>query len=332
MKKTGVCALSIFVFISLFHLSLWANNDVKIAMGYIPNVQFAPYYVAAERGFFKEEGLSVTFDYGMATDIMSLVGSGQISFGISDGEQLIVARDRGIPVKAVYSMYVKYPVAVVSFREKGIADIRALKGKRVGTPVPYGSNYFGLQVMLRSAGLSIRDIDLEFIGYTQVESLIADRIDAAVVFINNEPVVLRKMGRELNVLDTYSIIPMVSASIVTSETMIEGDPMLVRRFIRAVVKGSRYILQDSEGVVPLEGVMPLLKKYVPTLTEQNLEMNREVLLASLKLWTDSDTRQHGLGYTSESDWVLSIEEMYALGLIKNPLSAGDCYTNVFVAK
>jgi len=332
MKKAWVFTLSIFIFISLTSGSLWAKDDVKIAMGYIPNVQFAPYYVAVERGYFKEEGLSVSFDYGMATDIMSLVGSGQIAFGISDGEQMIVARDKGIPVKVVYSMYVKYPVAVVSFREKGISNILKLKGKRVGTPVPYGSNYFGLQVMLRSAGLSIRDIDLEFIGYTQVESLIADRIDAAVVFINNEPVVLRKMGRDINLLDTYSIIPMVSASIVTSERMIEGDPMLVRRFIRAVVKASRYILQDGEGVIPLEGVMPLLRKYVPTLTEENLEMNREVLLASLKLWTDSDTRTHGLGYTSERDWVLSIEEMYELGLIKNPLSARDCYTNVFVSK
>lgn len=326
MKNRILFIIGILFGLSLFITPAWAKDSVKIAMGYIPNVQFAPYYIAMEKGYFQEEGLAVSFDYGMSADIMSLVGSDQIEFGVSDGDQVIIARDRGIPVKAVYSMYVKYPVAVVSFREKGINGIQELAGKRIGTPGPYGSNYFGLQVMLRSVGLSLKDIDLKFIGYTQVESLIADRVDAVVVFINNEPVVLRQMERELNVFDTYSIIPIVSASIITSDTLIENDPQLVQRFIRAVVKGSRYALENREAV------MPLLKKYVPTLTEKNLAINQKVLLASLDLWVDEDTEKHGLGFTSEKDWEISIEEMFSLGLIKRPLKAGECYTNRFIGR
>ena len=65
-----------------------AGERIKIAMGYIPNVQFAPYYIAAEMGYFQEERLDVTFDYGMAADIMSLVASGKVDFGVSDGDQL----------------------------------------------------------------------------------------------------------------------------------------------------------------------------------------------------------------------------------------------------
>jgi len=324
MKRITVLFMCFIVLCALFPVVLYSKDTVKIAMGYIPNVQFAPYYIALEKGYFQQEGIAVALDYGMSTDIMSLVGGGQIEFGISDGDQVIIARDRGIPVKVVYSMYVKYPVAIVSFKEKGITRVRSLVGKRVGTPGPYGSNYFGLKIMLNHEGLSYEDVDLKFIGYTQIESLIADRVDAAVVFINNEPIVLREMGKEINVLDTYSITPMVSASIITGDHLIEKDPELVRKFIRAVVKGSRYVIDHQDEVILL------LKNYIPTLTEHNLDINKKVLRASLELWMDEDTAIHGIGYTTKSDWECSIDEMYNLGLIRRRISPADCYTNRFI--
>ena len=63
-------------------------------MGYIPNVQFAPYYIAMEKGYFEKERLEVSFDYGMAIDIMSLVANGVVDFGVSDGDQVIIAREK----------------------------------------------------------------------------------------------------------------------------------------------------------------------------------------------------------------------------------------------
>jgi NitT/TauT family transport system substrate-binding protein len=308
----------------LFTVCRGAAESIEIAMGYIPNVQFAPYYVAQEKGFFAEEDLQVAFDYGMSTDIMTLVAGGKVEFGISDGDQVIVARDRGIPVKVVYTMYVKYPVGIVSFKEKGLASISSLRGKRVGTPGPYGSNYIGLQVLLHSAGMGLEDIDLEFIGYTQVESLLAGRVDAAVVFINNEPVVLRNMGREVNLIEAYRVTPMVSASIITGDRLIEKRPDLVRRFVRAVTRASEFTLSNPELV------MPLLKKHVPTLTEKNMDINLKVLFASLDLWVDEDIERHGLGYTSREDWLQAIEVLHELGMISGKPSPEECFTNDFL--
>jgi len=313
------CIVVLFVPVICF-----SADSIKIAMGYIPNVQFAPYYIAEENGYFRSEGLEVSFDYGFATDIMSLVGSGQVEFGISDGDQVIIARERGVPVKVVYTMYVKYPVAVASFEEKGLNDARSLEGKRVGTPVPYGSNYFGLQVLLHSEGMTLEDIDLKFIGYTQVESLISDRVDAVVVFINNEPVVLRSMGKNLNVINTYSITPMASAAIITSDSLVRKNPDLVKRFVRAVTKAGYYILENRDEV------LGKLQKYIPTLSKENIEINRKVLVASLELWVDEDISCHGLGYTSKSDWDRSIETMYGLGLIKREIPSEECFTNRFI--
>jgi NitT/TauT family transport system substrate-binding protein len=299
---------------------------VKIAMGYIPNVQFAPYYVAVEKGYFEEEGLNVTFDYGMSTDIMSLVAQGLVHFGISDGDQVILAREKGLPVRAVYSMYVKYPVGVVSLKEKGIATAASLKGRRVGLPGPYGSNYIGLQIILGSAGLGLKDIQAESIGYTQVENILAGRIDAAAVFVNNEPVVLAEMGEETNLISAHDITPMVSAAVIASDGLIGKDPALVQRFVRAVTRASDFVL-GRRGEV-----MGMLRKHVPTLTDENIDINTKVLLASLDLWTDDDTARNGLGFTSKEDWVKSIDALMSLGMVKKRVGPEECYTDRFILR
>jgi NitT/TauT family transport system substrate-binding protein len=289
-------------------------------------VQFAPYYVAVEKGYFDEEGLGVTFDYGMSTDIMSLVAQGLVQFGITDGDQVILAREKAIPVRVVYSMYVKYPVGVVSLKDKGIATAASLKGRRVGLPVPYGSNYIGLQIILGSAGLGLKDIKAESIGYTQVESILADRVDAAVIYVNNEPVVLAEMGKEVNLIKAHDVTPMVSAAVIASDALVGKDPELVRRFVRAVTRASEYVLDRREEVVGM------LRKYVPTLTDDNLAVNTKVLLASLDLWTDDDTEANGLGYTSNDDWAKSISALAALGMLKARVGPEDCYTDRFIVR
>ena len=53
-------------------------TPITLAMGYIPSVQFAPLYVAQERGYFKDAGLDVTFRYGFETDLLKLVGTDEL--------------------------------------------------------------------------------------------------------------------------------------------------------------------------------------------------------------------------------------------------------------
>jgi len=323
MKR--VFLTSIFLFsIMMIPLACFSVDTINIAMGYIPNVQFAPYYIAKEMGYYQKEGLKVNFDYGMATDIMSLVAGGTVDFGISDGDQVIIAREKGMPVKVVYTMYVRYPVAVVSLKEKGITAPHLLKGTRIGMPAPYGSNYIGTMLILHSAGLSVDEVKLEFIGYTQIESLISGKVDAVSVFINNEPVVLQDLGRKINIIPAYKLTPMVSAAIITSDIKIEQDPDVIRRFIRAIVEASDYILKHREEV------LPLLKKYIPTLTEANLEINKKVLLASLELWQDEDSALNGIGYTTLKDWEKSIDTLLRMGLINKKINPHECFTNRFL--
>lgn len=292
---------------------------IKLPLGYIPNIQFAPLYVAVEKGFFAEEGIEIEFDYSFETDALALVGANELQFAVVSGEQVLLARAQGLPVVYVAAWYQQYPVAVVSKTEHGIVTPADLRGKVIGLPGLYGANYIGLDALLFAGGLEEEDVRLESISYTQVESLATDRVQAASVYIANEPVQLRAQGYEINELRVADYVQLASNGLITNEKMIAENPNLVRGMVNALVKALAYTIVSPDEAYQLS------KAYVEGLAEADEAVQKEVLARSMDLW-----KAEQLGFSDAQAWQNMQETLLKMGLLTAPLDLNAAFTNEFV--
>jgi NitT/TauT family transport system substrate-binding protein len=92
-------------------------TEVSVVMGYIPNIQFAPLYVAEEKGYFTEAGIKVKRNWGFELDGIKLVGANQADFALLGGDQVIQARSQNIPLVYVANYYNAFPISIFSLKE-----------------------------------------------------------------------------------------------------------------------------------------------------------------------------------------------------------------------
>jgi NitT/TauT family transport system substrate-binding protein len=275
--------------------------------------------VALDQGYFTEDGLAVTLDYNMETDSVALVGAGELNFAIVSGEQVVLGRAQGLPVIYTMAWYQQYPVGVVSLIEAGIQAPEDLVGRRVGLPGLYGANYIGLLALLNANGLSLEDISPESIGFTQAESVASHQVEAASIYISNEPVILRSQGLDVNVLRVSDYIQLVSNGLITNETILQENPELVSRMIRAILRGIQFTLDNPEAAYDIS------LNYVENLAQQEREVQMEVLQTSMELW-----RADTLGYSNPEGWENMQQVLLQNGLLESPIDLNQAFTNLLL--
>jgi NitT/TauT family transport system substrate-binding protein len=292
---------------------------VRLPMGYIPNVQYAPFYVAVEKGYFRDEGIEIEFDYSFETDGMALVGANNLQFTLASGEQILLARSQGLPVVYIFGWWQNYPVSVAAKADSGIENPDDLRGKRVGVPILAGASYVGLRAILAANGLEESDVKLEVTGFNQVEALLSDQVDAVVVYTNNETVQLKARGIEVNEFRVVDYVHLASNGIVTNETTIQENPELIRRMARAVSRGIADTLADPDEA------FEICKKYVEGLAQADQSIQKEVLAASIVFW-ENET----IGETDSDAWENMQAVLLEMGLISEALDLEKAFSNEFI--
>lgn len=291
-------------------------RHIRLPMGFVADPQYAPFYVAAENGYYAAEGLEIEFDYSFETDGIALVGANDLPFAIVSGEQVILGRAQDLPLVYVLEWFQRFPVAVISKEAQGIVEPSDLADHTVGLPGLFGASYVGYVGLLSATGVDREAVAEEEIGFTQVETLLADRVDAVVGYANNEPVQLRQQDEAVNVIYVADYIDLVANGIVSNEATVSQEPELVTSFVRATLRGLADTLDDPRGAYEIS------KKYVEGLDDSRMP----VLEASLEMWEGDQ-----LGHTDPASWERTQEILLQAGLLDAPVDdLSEAYTNRFV--
>jgi len=281
-------------------------RQVTLLLGYRPDVQFAPFYVAQREGHFADAGLEVTIEHKQAPDVQRLVADGQAEFGVADATDVMIARTSGIPIRYASTLYQSFPVALIGEAGSVPGDPADLAGLTIGTPGRFGSSWHALTAILDAGGLTVDDITLrEYPQFNQAEGFANGDVDLITGFRNNEPLRIASRGIEPALLTLDELAPLPGPGVIVGDELLSSDPGLVRAFVQAVAAAQAEVIADPElGFAAAEAA-------VPTIAEDP-ETARAVLDATVELWEGDGFAG---GAIDRDLWAAGYETMTRLGFI-----------------
>ena len=296
-----------------------AIRKIKLPMGYIPNIQYAPFYVAVDKGYFAEEGIEIEFDYSFETDGVALVGAGELPFAVASGEQVLLARAQELPVVYAFAWYQQFPISIISAPELNISEPADLKGQKIGLPGLFGANFIGLEAVLFSANLTADDVTMDAIGFNQVEAYASGQTDIVVGYAANEPIVLAAQDFKLNELRVADYVQLTANGIVSSEMTIANEPELVKGMARAFARGIADTIANPDEAYEIS------LKFVENLKDQDKDVQMQVLTTSIEFW-----KADHIGFSDPQAWENMNDLLVKMGQIDTPVDLSKAFTNEFV--
>jgi NitT/TauT family transport system substrate-binding protein len=253
-------------------------RQVTLLLGFRPDVQFAPFYVAQREGHFARAGLEVEIRHEQAPDVQRLVADGQAEFGVADATDVMIARTSGIPIRYVSTLYQSFPVAIIGAAEDVPAEPAGLEGRTIGTPGQFGSSWHALLALLDAGGLTADEVTIrEYPQFNQVDGLTNGDVELITGFRNNEPLRFEARGNEAGLLTVDDFAPLPGPGMIVGDDLLADDPELVRAFVSAVAAAQADVIADPGlGFAAAE-------EAVPTIAEDP-DVARAVLDATVELW------------------------------------------------
>ena len=241
-----------FLLLLVLALPAWALQQVKLQLNWQHQFQFAGYYAAIEKGYYRDVGLEVSLATAeRGVDPIAAVLGGRAQFGIGASE-LVLRRSQGQPVVALAAILQHSPLVLIARQDKGLHDVRDLVGKRVML-MPHESELFAF---LQRRGVGAKDIKVVPHSF-DLRDLLEGRVDALSGYQTDELFLLEQAGLPISVFTPRSSnIDFYGDTLFTTEALLARNPDLVRNFRQASLLGWRYAMAHPEEIADL-----ILAKY-----------------------------------------------------------------------
>src|SRR5260370_25309783 len=206
---------------------------------------FGPFVVAQQRGYFKAEGLNVTFQVGKGgVDVAKQVGAGNAVIGGGIGDTPIIVRPNGVPVKAVAVLGGGALMQLVLDKDKGLSTVKDLKGKTVTVLAYQDTTYFALLGMLASQGMTKEDVNAQAVGPVNVWKLFVAGQSDAFASTPDWTALVTMAKKNIVVIPSDSLFKSTAQAIIASDDTIKNNPALIEKVVRATLKRMKAIMGD----------------------------------------------------------------------------------------
>ncbi|MGW9231127.1 ABC transporter substrate-binding protein [Pseudorhizobium sp. NPDC055634] len=240
-----------------------AETAIKFTLDWKFEGPAAGFLLAADKGYFKEEGLDVTIDTGNGSvEAIPRVATGTYQMGFGDINSLIkfLDEDPSQKVRAVMMVYERPTFAVVGRKSLGVTeDPKSLEGKKLGAPPPDGA-FAQWKAFKEAAAIDDSNIVIESIGFPVREPMLA-KGDVDAVFGFAFSVILNLKAQGIGDDDIATILMaenglnLYGNSVMVNTDFAAENPEAVKGFLRALAKGFADAVANPE-----EGAAAVLKR------------------------------------------------------------------------
>lgn len=283
---------------------------VTLGLTYVPDIQFAPFYVAEANGYYDEAGFDVELrHHGSNEGLFTAIEQGQEDLVVASGDEVLTERASGGDLAQIATLYQRSPVALLVPEDSAVETPQDLTGLTIGVPGEYGATWLGLLTLLDDAGLSTTDVTVQSIGFTQTTALLNGDVDAVMGYVNGDAVRLAAAGMPVRALEPGALVSVGVAAPDTSEL----TPEQQAAFVAATLRGVEDTIADPEAAVEIAADV------IPGMTSAARTDALAVLEATVPLLSTTGT-------TDAAQWDAMGQAMLAAGMIDAVPDGG--YRNV----
>lgn len=291
-----------------------SRRAASLRLLWLDQAQFAGVYAAREEGFYGRHNIDVRVTPGgPGINPILMVASGSEDFGIASGTDIILAREKGIPVRALTTIVGENPTCFFARADSGIRTVQDFTGKNVGVKLGFELEYY-LDAMLRNAGVSKADVSLIPIQF-DLGPFFRGEVDVWCGYRINEPNLVRARGVEVTeILPSDYGVEVVGDVLFTSEEFFEKNEQLAWDFVDGTWEGWQFARESPEKT--LQHVLKYNRKGEPA--------HEEAMLRSV-LPLVFNGRSPLPPIESVGSWAQMADFLRRAGVLKAPVEPSSCF-------
>ncbi|MDY5147386.1 thiamine biosynthesis protein [Actinotignum sanguinis] len=297
-----------------------ATASLTVGLTYVPDIQFAPFYVAEDQGYFREAGLDITLrHHGAQESLLGALSSGSEDVVFAGGDEMMEGRSNGIDVVNWATMYQAYPVTLIVPADSPIQNAADLAGRRIGLPGPYGENYYALQALMAAHNWTESDISVNYIGYTQAAALASGEVDAIIGFRNSDVPSVERQGVPVRTIEMLpGGLPLVGVGLGSLRPTVDAHRDDFTRMLGALDRAVNFARSNPKETVEITA------KHVPALREaDNATAAEKVLANTIELYAGRTP----LGVQDARRWE-AMATFMSEKLLREPVAAADAFVDL----